>query len=116
MKTKWQTFNDGILELARDTAGSGSFGAKRNIESLEDLEVYECAHYQRMSIRVDDVDFAEQTGLNLSIKVRIRSVPEVRPGHKAVIGRDVYNIGSIDRSADGLVAYLYLEHVRELQQ
>ena len=116
MKTKWQTFNDGVLELARDVAGSGSFGAKRNVESLGDLKVYECAHYQRVSVRAEDIDFAEQTGLSLSVKVRIRNVPEVRPGHKAIIGRDIYNVGSIDRSADGLTAYLYLEHIRELQQ
>lgn len=119
MRSKFQRFNDGILELCHDVAGSGAFGQKLNVDGLSGLEPYECAHYQRMSIRSQDVDFAEQTGISLALKVQCRNlggVAAARPGDKVLIsGSTLYNIGSIDRSADGMTAFLYLEHVREVR-
>ena len=114
MKAKWQTFNDGVLALARDKAKVGTFAERLNVDELDDLDIYEHVHYGTMSIRTEDVDFAEQTGISLSMKVRIRNVAACKPGDKAVIGSDLYNIGSLDRSADRTIAYLYLEHMREV--
>lgn len=115
MRSKWVTFNDGLLQLAHDRAGYGSFGNRRNVDGLDDLEVYEQAHYADMTIRTEDVAFAEQTGTSLARKVRIRNVPELTVGDKAVIEDTVYNVGSLDRSADKTQAFLYLERVREVR-
>jgi hypothetical protein len=116
MRSKWPAFNDGVCELARDAAESSSFGARHNIRTMDDLDVYECSHYSRMSVRAQDVEFAEQIGISLAIKIRIRNVLEAKPGDKVIIMRELYNIGSLDRSADLTQAYLYLEYVRDLEE
>lgn len=113
MKPKFKRYNSGSLSLARDKGTSGTFSQKLNPKSLEDLDVYQrTMHFERLSIRQEDVEFAEQQGISLSMKVRIRLVPGVKVGDRAVIGGYLYNVSHLD--PDDTDLYLYLEGVRQL--
>lgn len=113
MEPKFKRYNNGSLSLARDKGPTGTFSQKLNPKSLEDLDVYQQAmHFDRLSIRQEDVEFAEQQGISLSMKVRIRLVSGVKVGDRAIIDGHLYNVSHID--PDDTDLYLYLEGVRQL--
>lgn len=106
------TFNDGVASIYREKDRQTDFSAKRNVESVDDMDFIVKLAYQESSRRQQDLEFAEQSGFSLSLKIRTRYVPTVRSKMKAVIGDRLYDIRYIDKSKKEM--FLFLEGVRSL--
>lgn len=105
-------YNDGVVSVYRELDRKTDFAAKRNPTGLEDMEFVVKLAFDECSKRTQDMEFAEQAGFSLSMKVKTRYVPTVKVKHKAVIGKQLYDIAYMDKAEQEL--YLYLEGVREL--
>lgn len=112
MPIKLSTFNDGVLTVYREKERKTDFGAKRNAASIDDLEKVVSLAFQESSKRAQDIEFAEQSGFQLSLKVKTRWRPEVKSKMKAVIGSSLYEIRYTDKA--GLEMFLMMEYAREL--
>lgn len=105
-------YNDGIVRIYREKERKTDFNAKRNVSALEDMDFVVKLAFDECSKRTQDLEFAEQSGFSLSLKIRTRYVKSVQVKHKAVINGYLYEISYIDKAEQEL--YLYLEGVREL--
>ena len=106
------TYNDGVVSIYREKDRKTDFNAKRNVAGIEDMDFIVKLAFDECSKRVQDLEFAEQSGFSLSMKVRTRYVPTVQAKHKAVINGYLYDISYIDKAEQEL--YIYLEEVRAL--
>lgn len=105
-------YNDGVVSIYREKDRKTDFNAKRNVTGLEDMDFIVKLAFDECSKRTQDLEFAEQSGFSLSLKVRTRYVPTVKAKHKAVINGYLYEISYLDKAEQEL--YLYLEGVRKL--
>lgn len=105
-------FNDGVLTVYREKERRTDFSAKRNVSGLDDLEPVAKLDYGEASKRQEDVEFAEQSGFRLSLKVRTRYLREVKPKMKVVIDGYLYDIAYVDKN--GATMFLFCEGVRSL--
>lgn len=106
-------FNDGVVEVFEQRDVKTDFGARRNVTGLDGLRFVLKLAFDEASKRQQDLEFAEQSGFQLSYKVRTRYVAAVQPKMKAVIGDMLYDIKYVDKS--GREMFLYLESVRRLE-
>lgn len=106
------TYNDGVVSIYREKNQSHSFGAQRNVSTLEDMDFIVRLHYQELSMREQDFQFAEQRGFNLAMKIKTHNRKEVDSECKAVIGELIFDVSYPDRSSREM--YLYLEGGRQL--
>lgn len=100
------TYNDGVLTVYAEKAKEVDFGAKVNVDAVEDMDVVVKLAYREASCREQDFDFAERMSFNLSAKLVTHNRPEVRSNHKAVIGDQLYDIEHIDRAKREMYVYL----------
>ena len=105
-------YNDGVVSIYREKDRKTDFNAKRNVTGLEDMDFIVKLAFDECSKRTQDLEFAEQSGFSLSLKVRTRYVPTVQAKHKAVINGYLYEISYLDKAEQEL--YLYMEGVRKL--
>lgn len=112
MPTKLSKFNDGVLFVYREKDIKTNFSARRNVQTLDDMDFIVKLNYEESSKRQQDLEFAEQLGFSLSLKVKTRWVSSVASKMKAVINGYLYDIRYLDKS--GREMYLYLEGVREI--
>lgn len=112
MPTKLSRFNDGVLSIYRDKGVKTDFSARKNVQTLDDMDFIVKLNYEESSKRQQDMEFAEQLGFSLSLKVKTRWVPQVTSKMKVAINGYLYDIRYMDKS--GREMYLYLEGVREL--
>lgn len=106
-------FCDGIVQIFRQRDQKTDFGARRNVRGTDNLEFVLKLAFSEASKRQQDLEFAEQSGFQLSYKVRTRYVPSVEPKMKAVIDDTLYDISYVDKS--GREMFLYLESVGRLE-
>ena len=106
-------FNDGIVQIFRQRDRRTGFNARLNPSALDDLEFVAKLAFDESSKRQQDLEFAEQSGFQLSYKVRTRFVPFAEAKMKAVIDDTLYDIAYIDKA--GREMYLYLQSVRRLE-
>lgn len=106
------TFNDGMVSIYREKDRKTDFSAKRNVTSLADMDFVVKLAYQESTKRQQDLEFAEQSGFKLSMKVKTRYVATVKNKLKAVIDGYLYDISYVDKA--GQEMYLYLEGVRQI--
>lgn len=114
MPTRISTFNDGVVEIYREKDRKTDFGAKRNVTTLDDMDFIVKLAYEESSKRAQDLEFAEQSGFQLSMKIKTRYHPEVRSKMKAVIGDYLYDVSYTDKA--GLEMFLYLQGIREIER
>lgn len=114
MPVKISTFNDGVLTVCREKDRKTDFNAKRNAATMDDLETVVKLSYQESSKRAQDLEFAEQSGFQLSLKVKTRFRPEVTNKMKVVISGYLYDIRYFDVNRAAMEMFLYLEQVRKL--
>lgn len=115
LKAKASTvFGDGVVSIYREKDRKTDFNARRNPTTIEDMEFICKLNFMEASKRQQDVEFAEQSGFQLSLKVRTRYVPAVRSKMKAVIDGYLYDISYLDKA--GREMFLYLESVRRLEE
>ena len=100
------TYNDGVVEVYREKDRQTSFGAKRNVETLDDMDFIVSLAFYECSKREEDFESAERMGFSLDIKLRTHAFDKVDSECKAVIGDTLYDIGSIDRSKMEMFLYL----------
>lgn len=109
---KFPKFNDGVAKLYREKERSTGFNAKVNAKALDDLDFICKLDYEQTSKREQDMEFANQSGHSLSMKIRTRYVSIVDNKCKVIIDNTLYDIYDIDKTRTEL--YLYLEEERKI--
>ena len=112
MKNKFSRYNDGVVSIYREKTKETDFNAKRNVESFDDMDFIVKLAFEESAKREQDLDFAEQRGFSLSLKIRTRYVKCVDNKCKAVINGYLYDVSYIDKSKTEM--WLYLEGVKAL--
>lgn len=110
-KQKFSTYNDGVVLIYREKDRQTDFNAKQNVETLNDMEFIARLDFEECSKREQDLDFAEQLGFTLSLKVKTRIAPNIDNKCKAVIDNYLYDVWSVDKSKTEM--FLYMEGVKQ---
>ena len=109
---KFSTYNDGVAFIYREKPKRNDFSAKQNVSTLDDMDFIVKLDFSQVSKRQQDIEFAEQQGFSLSLKIKTRYNPVVKSKYKAVINNYLYDIAYMDD--DRKEMWLYLEGVRSL--
>ena len=111
---KRNTYNDGVVRVYREKGKGGTtdFNARRNVKTIDDLDLVVRLDYEESSRREEDLEFAERSGFSLTLKVRTRLAPGVDNACKAVVDGYLYDIRYVDKTRTEM--WLYLEGVRSL--
>lgn len=112
MKYKFSRFNDGVVSIYREKEKRTNFGAKENPSTLDDLEFVAKLDFEESSKREQDLEFANQNGFSLSLKIHTRYLKNVDNKCKAVIAGYLYDIQYVDKTRTDM--YLYMEGVKSL--
>ena len=111
-KPKFSRYNDGVVAIYREKPRRTDFAAKQNVSALDDMDFIVKLAFEESSRREQDIDFAEQMGFALTLKVRTRYFCGVDNKCKAVINNYLYDVSYVDKSRTEM--WLYLEGVRKL--
>lgn len=112
MQSKFSRYNDGVVSIYREKEKRSNFAAKENVSALDDMDFIVKLDFEESSKREQDLEFAEQNGFSLSLKVRTRLMKDVDNKCKAVIDGYLYDVSYVDKSRTEM--WLYLEGVRQL--
>lgn len=110
IKSKFSRYNDGVIFVYRPNIKRTDFGAKQNVSVLDDMMFVAKLDFEESSRREQDMDFAEQNGCTLSLKVHTRNVSDIDNKCKVVINNYLYDIWYVDKTKTDM--YLYLEGVK----
>lgn len=114
-KPKFSRYNDGVVSIYREEEGRKTdFSAKRNVQTLEDMEYIVKLAFEEASKREQDLEFAEQHDFTLSLKIKTPLVKSVDNKCKAVIDGYLYDISYIDQDRRKSEMWLYLQGVKEI--
>lgn len=111
-KGKFSRYNDGVVLIYREKKKETTFAAKQNVSVLDDMDFVVRLDYEQCSKRQQDIEFAEQNGFSLSLKVKTRYIPSVKNKCKAVINNYLYDVSYVDDDRKDM--WIYLEGVRSL--
>lgn len=112
MNRKMNHYLDGFVFVYRANEDNKSnFGAKKNIKSVADMELLYKLAYQQSSKRLQDIDFAESSGRDLSLKIKTRLVSGINNSDKVVLNNVLYDVIYVDEDRFNRELYLYLEEV-----
>lgn len=111
-KKEFSRYNDGVVFVYREKDKKSNFGAKENATVLDDMNFVAKLDFEECSKREQDIDFAEQMGFSLSLKVKTRCLKIVDNACKAVIDGYFYDISYVDKTRTEM--WLYLEGVKKL--
>ena len=109
---KFSTYNDGVVRIYREKERRNDFNAKQNVSALDNMDFIVRLDFQEVAKREQDLDFAEQKGFSLTLKIKTRFVNGVDNKCKAVIDNYLYDVQYIDKSRTEV--WLYLEGVNPL--
>ena len=110
--TKFSKYNDGVVSIYREKPKKTDFNAKKNVSALDDMDFVVKLAFEESSRREQDIDFAEQMGFSLTLKVRTRYFEKVDNKCKAVINGYLYDVSYVDKTRTEM--WLYLEGVRKI--
>lgn len=111
-KTKFARYNDGVVMIYREKDRRSNFAAKVNVSDLGDMDFIAKLDYEESSKREQDVDFAQQMGFSLSLKIRTRYLASVDNKCKAVINGYLYDVSYVDKNRSEM--WLYMEGVKQI--
>ena len=111
-KPKFNTYNDGVVHIYREKERRNDFNAKKNVSTLDDMTFICKLDFAEASKREQDLQFADQKGFSLSMKIRTRFVKEVDNKCKAVIDGYLYDVSYIDKTRTEM--FLYMEGVKQI--
>ena len=114
MKSRFSTFNDGVLFICKPESDHSSFNAVKNPTRKNELERILKLNFDEMFRREQDLAFAESQGRNLTMKVKTLLRDQVTKFHQVLIGDMLYSIIDLDKDRKKSEMYLYLEEVRKL--
>ena len=109
IKPRFSVYNDGLVSIYREKDKRSNFSAKINAVSLNDLELVGKLAFAETSKRQQDLEYAEQQGFTLSLKIKTRYIKGVDNKCKAVIDGYLYDVSYVDSTRTEL--YLYLQGV-----
>lgn len=115
MNRKMNHYLDGFVSVYRPNDNRSNFGAKKNIKALSDMELLYKLAYQQTSKRLQDIDFAESSGRDLSLKIKTRLVSGINNSDKLVLNNVLYDIIYVDEDRFNRELYLYLEEVGPIE-
>ena len=111
-KTKFSKYNDGVVYIYREKERRNDFNAKQNVSTLDNMNFIVKLAFEEAAKREQDLEFAEQQGFSLTMKVKTRFVKDVDNKCKAVIDDYLYDVSYIDKTRTEM--WLYLEGVKPL--
>ena len=111
-KPKFSTYNDGVVRIYREKERRNDFSAKQNVSMLDDMNFIVKLDFAEASKREQDLEFAEQQGFSLTMKIKTRFVKEVDNKCKAIIDGYLYDVSYIDKTRTEM--WLYLEGVKPI--
>lgn len=111
-KTKFSRFNDGVISVYREKDNKSNFGAKENAKILDDMDFVAKLDFEECSKREQDLEYAEQLGFSLSLKVKTRLLKAVDNGCKAVIDGYLYDIYDVDKTRTEM--FVYMQGVKQI--
>ena len=111
-KVNFSTYNDGVVRIYREKERKTDFNAKQNVSALDNMTFIVRLDYQEMSKREQDLEFANQNGFSLSLKIKTRLVKGVDNKCKAIIDGYLYDVSYIDKSRTEM--FLYMEGVKSI--
>lgn len=111
---KPRVYNDGVCYIAEEVKAPTSFAAKQNGTTEADFKKVLKLMFTEMSIREEDIQFAEALSRTITRKIKTPLVDGWNSKHKVLIGNTVYDIVNADKDRANNEAYFYLEEVREL--
>ena len=106
---------DGFIKVYRPNESKSNFGAKKNIKSVEEMTHIIDLAYSQSYKRVQDIDFAETVGRDLSLKIKTRLVHSIKLTDKIVIDGILYDIINLDEDRVNHELYLYLEEMYPIE-
>ena len=112
VKTKFNKYNDGVVSVYREKERKTDFNANMNVSTLEDMEFVAKFDFEEASRREQDIEFAEQMGFSLSLKIRTRLFDKVDNKCKAVINGYLYDISYVDKNRQEM--WLYMEGIKNI--
>ena len=113
-RTDKHCFNDGVVQVYRETDRKTDFGAKRNVHALDNMRFIAKLDFAEQSRRQQDMEFAEQMGFSLSLKIKTRFLRGIDNKCKCVIDGMLYDVSYIDTTRTEM--YFYLQEVRRLAE
>lgn len=111
-KPKFSRYNDGVVSIYREKEKRSNFAAKENVSVLNDMNFIAKLDYEESSKREQDLQFAEQMGFSLSLKIRTRYLPIVDNKCKAVINGYLYDVSYVDKNR--IEMWLYMQGVKAI--
>lgn len=111
-KTEFSRYNDGVVHIYREKERHTDFNARQNVSTLDNMDFIVKLAYEESAKREQDLDFAEQNGFSLTMKVRTRFVKGVDNKCKAVIDGYLYDVSYIDKTRTEM--WLFLEGVKPI--
>lgn len=107
-------YNDGYIRVFKEKIINTDFNAKKNINSIENLDLIVKLAYQECSKRQKDMEFAESNNRNLNIKVKTPFFLNIENNYKVTIENTLYDIIYVDSDKKNRVLYIYLEEVKKI--
>ena len=107
MNNKFSRYNDGVVYIYRVKEKEEDFSSNVSMSSINDLDFIVKLDYEEASKRERDLEFAEQHGFSLSLKIKTRLYNHVDNKCKAIINNYLYDISHLDKSKNEM--WLYLE-------
>ena len=111
-KPNFSRYNDGVIHVYREKERRTDFNAKQNVSTLDNMTFIVKLAYEESAKREQDLDFAEQHGFSLTLKVRTRLVDSVDNKCKAVINGYLYDVSYVDKTRTEM--WLFLEGVKRI--
>lgn len=107
-KKRLDRYIDGLAKVYKRKDSS------KNIRSLDDLDYILDLYFEEKSCRQSDIDFAEQKGKQLTLKIATWEVEQIETDMNLWIDGVVYSIIHIDKDRQKRKMFFYLEEVRKL--
>ena len=103
---RFPVYKDGMVSIYREKDKRSNFSAKINAVSINDLDFVGKLAYSETSKRQQDLEYAEQQGFTLSLKIKTRYIKGVDNKCKAVIDGYLYDVSYVDSTRMELFLYL----------
>lgn len=107
---KKNSYSDGIAEFYKKK------DIKKNVRSLDDLEYLGFLYYDEKTKRQQDIEFAEQLGNHLELKIVTPDDGNMDANRNVIIEDVIYAIIHIDGDKEKKELYFYLEEVRRIER
>lgn len=111
-KKNFSRYNDGVISIYREKENKSNFGAKENVSVLDDMNFIAKLDFEECSKREQDLEYAEQMGFSLTLKVKTRLLKAINNECKAVIDGYLYDIFDVDKTRTEM--FIYMQGVKQI--